>query len=244
MPAVLALLRKEVAGFFNSLIAYVVLGVFLVGVGLFFWVLTGNILESGAAEMDALFNYAPWFFLLLIPAITMRSFAEERRTGTLELLFTRPLTARQLVWGKYLATVVLVLLALLPTGVYVASIFYLGNPVGNLDLGATAGAYIGLLGIGCAFAAIGLLCSAITDNQIVAFIASAFFCFAAYQGFELTAELPVLSNINENLLWLGLQHHYQSVSRGVVDSRDVLYFTSVVILLLGLAEIILQRKRA
>jgi ABC-2 type transport system permease protein len=244
VQAVFALLRKETASFFNSLIAYVVLGVFLVGSGLFFWVLGGNILESGAAEMDALFNYAPWFFLLLIPAITMRSFAEERRTGTLELLFTRPLTARQLIWGKYLATMVLVCLALLPTLVYMVTVYYLGNPVGNLDVGATIGAYVGLLGIAGAFAAVGLLCSIVTDNQIVAFILAAFASFVLYQGFELAAELPALQGINENILWLGLQHHYQSISRGVVDTRDVLYFASVVVLLLGSAELILDRKRA
>ncbi len=238
-----ALLRKEVASFFNSLIAYVVWGVFLLGIGLYFWLFPGNVLQSGLAEMDTLFSYGPLFLLLLMPAITMRSIADEVRSGTLELLLTRPISIRQLILGKYLASVVLLLLTLLPTLVYVGTLLYLGNPPSNLDGGATLGAYLGLFAVGCVFAAIGICCSALTENTIVAFILAAFICYFLYAGFDLLAELPTLTSIGTLLLQFGLHEHYQSISRGVVDTRDVLYFLSAIVLFLGLSEVTLDRRR-
>lgn len=243
--APLALVRKELAAFFHSLIAYVVLAVFLVGVGLFFWVFPGNVLESGLAQMDALFQYGPWFFLLLVPAVTMRALAEEFRAGTYELLATRPLGLWRIVIGKYVAALVLVALALVPTLLYMLVLGALGNPPWSLDTGAIWGAYLGLLLVAAVFVALGLFCSACTDNQVVAFVAAAFACFILFYGPELLAELPWLAAVNETVLALGLSDHYQSISRGVVDTRDLLYFLSLTALLLLATHAMLQyRTRA
>ncbi|MDX1908198.1 MAG: gliding motility-associated ABC transporter permease subunit GldF [Bacteroidia bacterium] len=242
MGGVIAIFRKEVAAFFNSLIAYMVIGVFLTGVGLFFWMFEYNILETGMAQLDALFDYGPYMFLFLAPAITMRAFSEEIKSGTLEFLATKPLTPWQLILGKYLAAAFLVLFALIPTLIYVASVYWLGDPVGNLDTGATWGAYIGLFLLGCIFAAIGLFTSALTDNQIVAFILGTFLCFFFFIGLDFLAGIKALDLINTFFLKLGIIEHYRSISRGVIDTRDVLYFVSVVSVALIGARIALQRR--
>lgn len=243
MLTIWTLLRKEVAAFFNSLIAYLVISVFLVGVGLFFWVFGANVLDNGYASLGVLFEMAPWFYLFLVPAITMRSLAEEFKQGTIEFLATKPLTDWQIVLGKYLAAVVLVLFALLPTLVYFVSVFYLASPTGNVDTGAIAGSYLGLFGIGCVFAAIGLFASALTDNQIVAFVLGAFLCFVFYAAFDFLAELPGLRAYSHVILKLGINEHYGSISRGVVDSRDVVYYLSLIGGFLLLSKTLLSTRK-
>ena len=243
MKSMLTIFRKEVASFFNSLIAYLVIAVFLTGVGLFFWLWEMNVLETGVATMDALFDFGPYLFLFLVPAITMRSFSEEMKTGTIELLITKPLQDWQIILGKYLATVFLVLFSLLPTLIYYFTVYYLGNPVGNLDQGAIWGAYIGLFFLGCIFAAIGLFTSSLTDNQIVAFIVGVFLCFFLFLAFDFTASLPWLSSVNRILIQVGIMEHYRSISRGVIDTRDMVYFLSVVTIFLILTNIVLNGKK-
>lgn len=255
--------RKEVGSFFNSLIAYVVISVFLIGTGLFFWVFEYNILENGITQMDALFVFGPYMFLFLVPAITMRAFSEEMKTGTIEFLFTKPLTEWQIILGKYFAGIFLVLFALLPSLIYYLSTYWLGildstpqmgiNAFGeiltapfighsNLDVGATWGAYIGLLAVGCIFTSLGLLTSALTDNQIVAFILAVFVCFFFYTGFDYLAGIKALSGINALFLNMSILHHYESISRGVIDSRDLLYFVSFIASNLILTRVVLSQR--
>ncbi|RYD86669.1 MAG: gliding motility-associated ABC transporter permease subunit GldF, partial [Sphingobacteriales bacterium] len=209
--------------YLSSLVAYVTIGVFLLVLGLFLWVFPdSSILEYGYAGLEGLFNTAPYLFMFLIPAITMRAIAEERKEGTLELLLTRPLTLFQIVLGKYLACVLLVLFALVPTLIYYYSVYQLGLPQGNIDTGAVIGSYIGLLLLGAAFVAIGLFASSITKNQIIAFTIAVFLSFFFYSGFDSLSQLLSLQNIS--LQSLGITEHYQSVSRGVLDTRDLVYF--------------------
>jgi len=243
MQNILTLFQKEVAAFFNSLIGYLVIGVFLVGVGLFFWVFPMNILETGYASLDALFDFGPYFFLFLIPAITMRAFSEEMKTGTFEFLATKPLTDWQIILGKYFAAIFLVLFSLLPTLVYYITVYWLGDPVGNLDVGATWGAYIGLFFLGCIFAAIGLFTSSLTDSQIVAFILGVFLCFFFFLAFDFIAELSAVSQYNQTIINIGIMEHYRSISRGVIDTRDALYFISFVLIVLIGTRLVLSIKK-
>ncbi len=242
MQAIWILMKKEVAAFFNSLIAYIVIAVFLIATGLFFWIFEGNVLETGFADLDILFTIGPWFFLFLVPAITMRSFAEEIKMGTLELLYTKPVQSWQILLGKYLGVSVLVLLSLVPTLLYYASVYYLGDPPGNLDQGATIGSYLGLAGIGIVFAAIGLFASTLTDNQLVAFLIGAFLCFFWFVGLDYLARIPWLSSIQRPLMQWGIMEHYRSISRGVVDSRDLLYYLSLITVHLVLADFSLKSR--
>jgi ABC-2 type transport system permease protein len=220
---VFTILKKEITSYLSSLVAYITIGVFLLVLGLFLWVFPeSSILDYGYAGLDSLFNTAPYLFMFLIPAITMRTLAEERREGTFELLATRPLTDWQIVFGKYLATVVLVLFALVPTLVYYYSVYTLGAPPGNIDSGAVIGSYIGLFLLGSSFAAIGLFASSVSKNQIIAFTIAVFLCYFFYSGFDSLSQLFSLQNLG--LESLGITSHYQSVSRGVLDSRDLVYF--------------------
>lgn len=244
MQGILTIFRKEVAAFFNSLIAYMVISIFLVGVGLFFWVFEYNVLESGYASMDALFEIGPYFFLFLVPAITMRSFSEEVKTGTMEFLITKPLSDWQIIVGKYLAAVFLVFFSLLPTIIYFITIYALGKPAGNIDVGATIGAYIGLFFLGSIFAGIGLFTSSLTDNQIIAFISGVFLCFFFFLAFEFMAGVKVLDGINSFLIKLGIMEHYRSISRGVIDTRDFIYFLSFVAVALIGTKMSLNAKRS
>jgi len=260
---VLTIFRKEVASFFNSLIAYVVISVFLIGTGLFFWVFEYNILENGITQMDALFDFGPYMFLFLVPAITMRAFAEEMKSGTIEFLYTKPLTDGSIITGKFLAGIFLVLFSLLPSLIYYLSTYWLGilesspqSSLGalgeilvapaigpsNLDVGATWGAYLGLFAVGCIFTGIGLFTSALTDNQIVAFILAVFLCFFFFTGFDFLAGIKVLSGVNSLFLRLSIMQHYESISRGVIDSRDLLYFLSFIVISLILTRIVLSQK--
>jgi ABC-2 type transport system permease protein len=241
----LFLFKKEIQGFFSSLTGYLVIAVFLAVTGLCLWVLPGvlNIPESGYASLDSLFYIAPWVFLFLAPAITMRSFAEETKTGTIELLLTKPVSELQLVTAKFLAAVVLILIALLPCLVYIVSVWRLGNPPGNLDTGATYGAMIGLMLLGAVYVAIGTFTSSLTDNQVIAFIAAALTSFVFYEGFDALAQLISASGVQDFVSYLGIKEHYASISRGVVDLRDLVYFFGVMLFFLLLTRLKLQSRR-
>jgi ABC-2 type transport system permease protein len=243
------LLKKEIRSFLSSLIGYIAIGVFLLLIGLFMWVLdssssnNSNVLESGYANIDPLFIIAPWVFLFLIPAITMRSFADEKKSGTIELLLTRPLTDLQIILAKYFAGFILVLFSLLPTLIYYYSVYKLGSPVGNIDTGGMWGSFIGLLFLGAAFLSIGIFASAITDNQVVSFILACFLCFFIYTGFDFISSFSLFGKIDNIILALGINSHYVSMSRGVVDTRDVIYFISLIaIFLIGTRTVLESRK--
>jgi len=239
----LSILQKEITDFFNSLTAYITIGVFLLATGLFLWVFPDtSILDYGYAGLDSLFNIAPYLFMFLLPAITMRSIAEEKKEGTFELLATRPLTDWQIILGKYLASMVIVLLSLIPTLVYYISIYQLGVEKGNLDTGAVIGSYIGLFFLGGAFAAIGIFSSSISKNQIVSFIVAVFLCYFTFVGFEAISQLISLQSYDTVITGLGINEHYQSVSRGVLDSRDLVYFLSFIAFFLVLTRVILGRR--
>ena len=222
------------------------IGLFLVGNGLFLWVFRGgyNILDSGFADLGPFFELAPWIFLFLIPAITMKSFSEEYKQRTLELLLTRPITKWQLVLGKYLGILALIFFALLPTLLYVLTIHELGMPEGNLDSGAIIGSYIGLILLASCYSAIGIFASSTTQNQIVAFILGVFLCFFFYFVFEAMADLNLLSIGAFGMDDLGINSHYESISRGVIDTRDLIYFLSFAFFFLSLTKLIIDKKNA
>ncbi len=238
-----ALIRKEVRGFLGSLIGHIVIVVFLLITGLFLWVFPDNLLDQGYADLGPLFFIAPWVFLFLVPAVTMRSFSEERRTGTIELLLTKPITELRLVFAKYIAAVVLVLFALLPTLVYFWSIGHLAVPQWNIDTGGTWGSYLGLFFLAACFTSIGVFASALTDSQIVAFLIAVFLCFALFMGFELLASFQAVGGLEGPLKNMGIQQHYESMSRGVIDLRDVLYFCGVIMIFLLLTRIVVQSRK-
>jgi ABC-2 type transport system permease protein len=236
-------LVKEFNSFLNSLIAYVVIGVFLTGIGLLMWVFPEtSVLEYGYADMETLFTLGPYVFIFLIPAITMRSFAEEARGGTLELLLTKPLTDWDIILGKFFACFLLVVLAVVPTVIYYFSVYALGNPVGNVDTPGVMGSYVGLLMLGAVFCAIGILASALTTSQIVSFIMAAFFCFLLFAGLESLANVNVWSEQTLFIRELGLLHHYDALSKGVIDSRNLIYFGSVIAFMLLLTRIVLGAR--
>ncbi len=240
-----SLLLKEISEFFSTVTGYVVVVVFLLANSLFLWIFPGdtNVLDSGYASLDTFFMMAPWIFLFLVPAVTMRSFAEESRSGTLELLFTRPLTDMQIVLGKYLAGLLLVLVSLVPTLVYVLSVWLLGNPPGNLDLGGIWGSYTGLFFLALVYVAIGIFSTSLTDNPIVAFIIAVLLSFVLYIGFDFLSSMDVFQQINFLVIRIGINEHYRSMSRGVIDSRDILYFFGVIALFLLMTRFILQSRR-
>lgn len=232
---------KEFNSFLNSLIAYMVIGVFLTGIGLLMWVFPDtSVLEYGFADMDTLFSMGPYVFIFLVPAITMKSFAEEKKLGTLELLLTKPLSDWDVVLGKFLAAFALVLLALAPTVIYYISIYKLGNPVGNIDSAGVWGSYIGLALLAMIFCAIGLLASSLTTNQIVSFILAAFLCFLIYTGFD---SLATFGNNALLIKQLGILYHYDSLSKGLIDSRDVIYFISVTAFMLVITKTIIGSRQ-
>ncbi|QOD61864.1 gliding motility-associated ABC transporter permease subunit GldF [Polaribacter haliotis] len=222
-----AILKKEFNSFFASPIAYLVIGVFLLINGLFLWIFKDdfNILNAGFADVNPFFYLAPWVFLFLIPAITMKSFADEFSNGTIELLKTKPLSDWQIVMGKFWASLLLVVIALIPTLTYVYTVYQLGSPVGNLDFGSTIGSYIGLLFFASTYTAIGLFTSTISKNQIVAFILGVLISFLLFYGFD-----SISNSFGSNSLTikkLGINEHFKSISRGVIDTRDIIYFLSI-----------------
>ena len=236
-------LYKEIRSFFSSLIAYLVMIVFLISTGILMWVVKDNALEAGYANLDILFIIGPWVLIFLISAITMRSFSEEKKSGTLEILTTKPLTDLQIILGKYFAGVVLVFVALLPTLIYFYTIWQLGLPKGNIDTGATAGSYLGMFLLGAAYVAIGLFASSLTDNQIVAFILSMILCTLFYILFKMLAALSIFTGFDYIIEWLGIYSHYESISRGVLDSRDILYFISLIVIFIYLTKTVLESRK-
>ncbi len=236
---------KEIKSFLSSIIGYIFLGVFLVISGLFLWVFPNinNVMDTGLADLQGLFSLSQFLFLFLVPAITMRSFAEEKRTGTMDLLLTKPLTDLQIIWAKFLSCLTLLVIALIPTLIYVITIYLIGNPMGNIDMGSTWGSYLGLLFLGATFIAIGLFSSSLTNNQIIAFIIAAMLCFIISFGFAFIYSFESLGAIGYYIKTLGIEHHYASISKGVIDSRDIIYFCSVIFLFLfGTRVVLLKRK--
>ncbi|MBL0309058.1 MAG: gliding motility-associated ABC transporter permease subunit GldF [Bacteroidetes bacterium] len=240
-----AIFKKEVRQFFSSLIGYIAIIVFLLTLGLFNWVFPDtNIFDFGYATLDSFFGIAPYIFIFLIPAITMRSFAEEINTGTIELLATRPVTELDIVLGKYFAALALVFISILPTFIYFYTVYQLASPVGNVDIGGILGSYFGLFFLGAVFVAIGCFCSSITSNQIVAFIAGVFLCFFIYLVFDYVSQFGVFVGKNDFLVEsFGLNAHYNSMGKGVIDSRDVVYFLSVISLFLLFTRTALASRR-
>lgn len=240
-----AIFIKELNSFFSSLTGLVAAIVFLVINGLFVWVFPGelNVLDGGYATLDTLFLMAPWVFLFLVPAVAMRAFAEEKRTGTIELLLTRPITDTQLVLGKYFAVVVLVIIILLPSLIFFLSVYLLGSPVGNIDTGGTWGSYIGLFFLAAGYAAISVFASSLTQNQIVSFIVGVILSFFMYIGLESVASVYLFKDVEHILVSLGINEHYQSLSRGVIDSRDIVYFLGLSAFFILLTRFVLQRRK-
>lgn len=239
------LFKKEVSSFFNSLTGYIVIIVFLLANSLFLWVFPGafNVLDSGYANLDTLFIISPWIFLFLVPAVTMRLFAEEKRSGTIELILTKPLNGLQIVLSKYLAGLTLVLFSLLPSLIYFVSVYQMGNPIGNIDTGGTWGSYIGLFFLASIYTSIGIFSSSLTENQIIAFIISMLLCFFFFIGFESISGLGLLGEFDEILLNLGINEHYRSMSRGVIDSRDIVYFLGIITAFVFFTKTVLDSRK-
>ena len=241
----LSLLRKEISDFLSSIIGYLVMAVFLCAVGLFMWVfpIELNVLNSGYANLDALFVLGPWVFLFLGPAVTMRLFAEEQRTGTIELLSTKPLTDWQIILAKYLAGWILTIIAIIPTLIYFYSVHQLGSPAGNLDTGGMWGSYIGLILLAGAYVSIGVFASSITSNQIISFIIAVFLSFVVFIGIESMSSLFPMGAIEEAVINLGMNKHYLSLSRGVIDTRDMVYFISLIAVVLVFTKTKLESRK-
>jgi len=241
----ITLLKKEIFSFLNSLIGYIVMVVFITTIGLFMWVFPGdfNVFDAGYANIDTLFIVAPWVFMFLAPAITMKSFSDELKTGTIELLLTKPLSDWQIILGKYFAGALLILLSLIPTFIYYTSIKDLAIPIGNVDTGAIWGSYLGLLFLSTCFVSIGLFSSAISSNQIVSFIIGVFLSFFMFIGFESIAALNIFGSVDLLITNLGINEHYISMSRGVLDTRDMLYFLSLIFFFLLLTKFRLSSRK-
>ncbi|MDR0828499.1 MAG: gliding motility-associated ABC transporter permease subunit GldF [Prevotellaceae bacterium] len=242
---IFALTKKEFRSFFGTATGYIVILIFLVGAALFLWVFPNpyNVLDSGYAALDGLFALAPWLFLFLCPAITMRLFAEEKQQGTLELLLARPASKRSIMLGKSLAGWLLTIITLLPTLVWFMSINLLAEPAFNVDSGAFWGSFIGLLFLSAIYVSIGVFASSISDNQVVAFLLAAVLCFALYIGFDFIGSLFTNGTISQFVRNIGIDAHYKSISRGVIDSRDLLYFIIVSAIFLFLTKKKLEKRQ-
>ncbi|RBQ08753.1 gliding motility-associated ABC transporter permease subunit GldF [Pedobacter miscanthi] len=239
-----AVFKRELFSFLSSMVAYITIGIFLLVSGLLLWFFPDtSVLDYGYAELSGFFSLVPYLFMFLIPAITMRSFAEERREGTYELLITRPIRIWQIIVAKYFASLVLVLFALIPTVVYYYSISKLGFPQGNIDTGSVIGSYIGLFLLGAAFAAIGIFSSALTKNQVIAFVICAALCAFSFLGFDYTSQIAAFQSVETTITNLGINQHYTSISRGVLDTRDLLYFITFSALFLLFTKLIIGGKR-
>ena len=232
MP-MLSICKKELHQFFSSLIGYIAIILFLLVNGFFLFVLKdSNIFDFGYASLDKFFELAPWIFIFLVPALAMRSLAEEFKTGTFEILQTKPLSKWQIVTGKYFSILIVLLFVIVPTFIYIFTIKKL-SATGNIDSGGITGSYIGLFLLAAVFAAISLCCSSFTNNAVVAFLVSAFVCLILYFGFNAISKLPVfLGKADYYIEMIGIDFHYRSISRGLLDSRDVLYFVSIIFLFL------------
>ncbi len=236
-----SLFFKEINAFFGNLIGYLVLGFFLITLGLIVWVFPEtSVLDYGYADLEPLFSYTPYVFTFLIPALSMRAISEERKAGTWELLRTSPLSVLQVILAKYFALLVLIFLAVLPTLIYYFSIMQLGDPAGNLDQAGFFGSWLGLLMIGAVFASVGLFASALTSQQVLAFVLGVFFCFILYFGFTALAEMP-LGGWSYFFEEISLSYHFNNLSRGVVDSADIYFMLGTIWLFLGLSVVICKR---
>lgn len=240
----IAIFRKEVNEFLDSLIAYVVIGVFLTGIGLLMWIFPDtNVLDYGYASMEPVFSLGPYVLMFLVPAITMKSFAEEKRNGTIELLQTLPFTELDIVLGKFFAGYFLVFFSILPTGIYFWSLHLLGNPPGNLDTSGIIGSYVGLMLLGGIFTAIGVLASCLTGNQIVSFILAGFLCFSLYTGLDGLAAIDLWSGWSGIMTEVGILSHYTSISRGVIDLADGMYFFGMITFFILLTGYLLSLRK-
>jgi len=236
---------KEIHSFFSSIMGYLSIAIFLIVIGLFSWVFTDtSILDGRYANMDQLFSMAPFVFMFLIPAITMRTFAEEKQNGTLEFLYTKPVSEWHIILGKYFACLVLVFFSLLPTVLYYYTVHQLGSPVGNIDSGAILGSYIGLFFLAAVFTAIGFFASSLSTNQIVSFITAVFFCFFMYLAFQYLSKLPIFFGKTDSIVRdIGVNNHYISMSKGKIDSRDMIYFLSVIGFFIYLTHVSLSKRK-
>ncbi len=238
------ILIKEINSFLNSLIAYIIIAVFLTGIGLLMWVFPEtSVLDYGFADMSSFFSLCPYIFMFLIPAITMRMFAEEKRGGTMELLLTRPIKDIDIILGKYFAGVFLVAFSILPTLLYYFTISYLGNPLGNIDTAGVVGSYFGLFLLGAAFTSIGIFSSSFTENQVTAFVIAVFLSFFLYFGFNAISGLSIFMKVADLIDQLGILYHYNSMSKGLIDTRDLIYFSSVISGMLLLTNLILRSRK-
>ncbi|WP_343748604.1 ABC transporter permease [Fluviicola sp.] len=238
-----ALYWKEIRSFLGSIIGYIFIVIFLISSGIFHWIVAEdtNLLNGEEVDMIPFFNLSPVIFLILIPAITMRMIAEERKTGTIELLFTRPITDFQIIMAKYLAGVTLLIISLLPTLIYYFSMVHLGadamdeNGISKtvIDEGATFTSYLGLILLGATFIAIGIFSSSVTSNQIVAFIVAMFLCWLFYDGFELLGSFNLMGDFDIVFQYIGLTSHYKSIMKGVIDTGDLIYFFGMIAIFLA-----------
>jgi len=237
-----ALYFKEIRSFLSSIIGYIFILIYLISSGLFHWIISynTNLLEGTEADLIPFFNLSPVIFLVLIPAITMRSIAEERRTGTIELLFTKPISDFKILFAKYLAGVTLLIIAIIPTIIYYFSMHYLGNPVGIIDDGATFTSYLGLILLGASFVAIGIFASTITSSQIVAFILGMFLCWIFFDGFSLLGSFNLMGSFDSVIQYIGMTTHFDSIKRGVIDTSDLIYFISLTSLFLFAALTVIK----
>jgi ABC-2 type transport system permease protein len=236
--------KKELNGFLNSFIAYISMSVFLIGIGLLMWVFPEtSVLNYGFADLETLFSFGPYVFMFLVPAITMRMFADEKKSGTLELLLTKPVTDLQIILGKYSAGFMLVVFSLIPTILYYFSVYQLGNPPGNIDTAGVIGSYIGLILLGGVFVSIGILASSLTDNQVVSFITALFLCFLLYYGFQSLASINIWGTYSAILEELGILYHYNYMSKGLIDIRNVIYFLSLITIMIMLAKLRLSSRK-
>ncbi|MGB0933844.1 MAG: gliding motility-associated ABC transporter permease subunit GldF [Lishizhenia sp.] len=240
-----ALYLKEIKSFLSSILGYIFITIFLVTTWLFLWIISDNynLLEGGISDLIPFFNLAPLILLILIPAVTMRSFAEEKRTGTIELLYTRPISDLKILLAKYFAGVTLVIICLLPTLTYYISVHYLGDPVGVIDDGAAITSYLGLILLGASFVAIGIFSSSITKNQIVAFIIAMFLCWFLFNGFSLLGSYATFAGLDSIIKSIGMEAHYSSIKKGVLVLSDLVYFLSLILFFLFATHAVLKSLR-
>jgi ABC-2 type transport system permease protein len=236
--------KKEFNGFLNSFVAYIAMSVFLIGIGLLMWVFPEtSVLNYGFADLETLFSFGPYVFMFLVPAITMRMFADEKKSGTLELLLTKPVTDIQIIMGKYFAGFILVIFSLIPTLLYYFSVYRLGNPPGNIDTAGVIGSYIGLVLLGGVFISIGIFASSLTDNQVISFILALFLCFILYNGFQSIANINIWGSYSALLEEMGISYHYNYMSKGLIDIRNVVYFLSLIAIMIMLTKLRLSSRK-
>ena len=236
--------KKEFNSFLNSMVAYIAMSVFLTGMGLLMWVFPEtSVLNYGFADLETLFSFGPYVFMFLVPAITMRMFADEKKSGTLELLLSKPLTDLQIIMGKYFAGFALLILALAPTILYYFTVYHLGNPPGNIDTAGVVGSYLGLVLLGGVFISIGIFSSSLTDNQVVSFILALFLCFLLYYGFQSIASINLWGRYSATLEELGILYHYNYMSKGLIDLRNVIYFLSLITIMIMITKLKLSSRK-